>query len=138
MNDEQDIAAGAAALLNTSGIDPIEYKVLVRPDTVENRTKRGIELPDETVDARRRAVSIGTLVAASPYAFNFEAGMEPVIPGTRVLYAKYAGGEIKGPADGITYRVMSDKDILGIIVREGSPDADEAPILHLAGAGMAA
>jgi len=124
--------------LNTSGIQPVEYKVLVLPDEVESKTKKGIIKPDETVDAERRALSIGTLVARSPYAFNFEAGMSPIEPGTRVLYAKYAGGEIKGPADGLRYRIMTDKDILGIIVATGSPDADEVPILHLPNVGIAA
>ena len=124
--------------LNTSGIQPVEYKVLILPDEVESKTKGGIELPDEAVDARRRALSFGTLVARSPYAFGFEANMVPIEPGTHVLYAKYAGGEIKGPADGITYRIMNDKDIMGIIVSTDKIDAGEVPILHLASVGVAA
>lgn len=132
--DTQSATSG----MNTSGIQPREYKVLVRPDEVEEVTKGGIVKAISTVEAEQRAICFGTLVANSPHAFNFEAGMEKIEPGTRVLYAKYAGGEVKGPADGITYRIMNDKDIMGEIVHEGDSVADEVPILHFPGAGVAA
>ncbi len=134
MNDEQNTAAEAATLLNTSGIAPLEYKVLVLPDEVEAITKKGIYKADETIDAEKRAICLGTLVANSPWAFNFDAGMTALLPGTRVLYAKYAGGEIKGPADGRTYRIMNDKDILGEVTHEGQLAGEDVPILHWEGA----
>ncbi|NIP51714.1 hypothetical protein GWN42_07695, partial [candidate division KSB1 bacterium] len=35
-------------LKNTSGIEPLEYKVLVLPDSIEKKTEGGIYLPDQT------------------------------------------------------------------------------------------
>ena len=38
-------AAVAHLTLNTSGIDPIEYKVVVRPEKAVEKTKGGIVIP---------------------------------------------------------------------------------------------
>lgn len=138
MNDEQNIPATVDTSLNTSGLKPKEYNVLVRPDDVEEVTPGGVIRPPEYIDGQKRAISIGTLVAASRLAWNYDPKEEKIVPGTRVLFAKYAGGAIKGPADGVTYRIMKDKDILSEITDENGSASGEAPILHFPGVGVAA
>lgn len=112
--------------LNTSGIEPFEFKVLVRPDEVKSVTKGGIMLAQQTVQAMQFAICKGTLVALSPLAFNYDEGItdsDCPQPGARVLFAKYAGGEVEG-RDGKTYRIMSDKDVMAFLT-------DETPFVNV-------
>ena len=112
------------SMLNTSGIKPWEYKVLIKPDLVPERSKGGIAYSDQIRSNMQMAICKGTIVDMSPLAFNYDVDMTTRIPpearpqiGMRVLFAKYAGGEIEGE-DRITYRMMNDKDILGEVVSE--------------------
>lgn len=109
-----------AAWLNTSGIDPIEFKVVILPKKVEEVTKGGVYLPDSAVDSEKFSTTKGKVIAVSGLAFNYATpdeyetlgGKKPK-PGQTVHYAKYAGVWIKGD-DGVEYLVVNDKDILGI------------------------
>lgn len=103
--------------MNLSGIRPVEFKVLIKPDEVEEKTAGGIIIPDETKDREQHAQMAGTLIEVSPLAFTYEAwpeGSGPPEPGNRVLFAKYAGFSRTGK-DGVEYRVVSDKDITCIL-----------------------
>ena len=113
-------------IINTSGIHPFEFKVLVLPDEFQNvRRWQGpggewheLALPDEHVDMEKRAVYRGTLIAMSPTAFSYETWpVGTVLPkaGDKVLFGKYAGTAIKGPKDGKDYRVLNDKDIIALL-----------------------
>lgn len=101
---------------NTSGIKVIEYKVLVLPDPVEQKTKGGIILTDDTIEQSQAAATRGTVIDVSPLAFNYEADfpqcLKPMV-GTRVIMGRYNGVKIMG-ADGIEYRILNDKDIIGV------------------------
>jgi co-chaperonin GroES (HSP10) len=101
---------------NESGIVPVEYQVLVRPADVPKQTKGGLLLPDEHHERVKWAETRGVLVAASPIAFTFEADMPPECvpkPGDEVIFAKHMGVEIQGE-DGVSYRLMKDKDVLAV------------------------
>lgn len=101
--------------LNTSGIRPTGYKVLVRPKEVEQKIG-SVWIPDDHKEKQEFARQEGVLVAVSPVAFNYEtfpAGTAPQ-EGQTVIYAKYAGFLHKG-ADGVEYRVINDQDIVAII-----------------------
>ena len=77
-----------------------------------------LKLPDEHVDMEKRAVYRGVLIAMSPTAFSYESWPEgTVLPkaGDKVLFGKYAGTAIKGPKDGLDYRVLNDKDIIALL-----------------------
>lgn len=108
---------------NQSGIDPVEYKVLVKPSDFEvdpvfkRAAEQGIKLPAEVVDRELAGQIDATLIAIGGNAF---IDWKPPIPqpGQRVLIAKYAGISVKG-ADGVEYRMLNDKDISGIITKEG-------------------
>ena len=103
------------ALNNTSGIYPVEFKVLVKPDPTETKTAGGIYFPDDVKERRDMAQGKGVLVAAGGNAFeDWEAAPEP---GDRVMYARYAGLEVpeKDSADGKHYRLMNDKDVAAVL-----------------------
>lgn len=100
-------------MTNASGIKPLDVKVVVRPDPVEEKTKGGIILADLTKDRDKYAATRGELVAKGPNAFaEWGEGNAPDI-GARVLYAQYAGSRFKGD-DGEDFIVMNDEDVIGV------------------------
>lgn len=106
-------------MTNTSGVYPTEYKVLVQPVKVEEKTKGGIILPDEHKDREQFAQMEGVLVAISPLAFTYADAKdwgeaEKPKPGDRVMFAKFAGAAIKG-RDGADYRIINDKDVSAVL-----------------------
>lgn len=114
---------GGSCVPGEYGISPVEYKVLVKPSDFEvdpvfkRAAEQGIKLPAEVVDRELAGQIDATLIATGGNAFS---DWKPPIPqpGQRVLIAKYAGISVKG-ADGVEYRMLNDKDISGIITREG-------------------
>lgn len=99
---------------NTSGIYPVEYKVLIRPEKVEEKTKGGIILPETAREKEKYNVTEGTLIAVSPNAFTDPDWLDPPKVGARVLYDRFAGSTVKGK-DGEDYRLINDKEIGAII-----------------------
>lgn len=105
---------------NPSGIEPIEYKVLVRPveETGYVQLKSGFKLlkPDETKERDEHASMEGTITAISPLAFSYEewpkTAQKPSV-GDTVIFARYSGITITG-SDGGKYRIMNDKDIVAV------------------------
>ena len=102
---------------NTSGFQPCEYKVLVKPDKVEE-VQGSIIIPSQICDKEMRQREDVTLVAVGGTAFTEPAWGDPTPkPGDRVKIAKYAGYFFKG-ADGEWYQVCNDKDIAGLVLAE--------------------
>lgn len=103
---------------NESGINPTEYKVLIAPVEVDQKTKGGIIIPDETKDRDQFAQMKGMLIAVSPLAFTYDDwnGQDAAKPkpGDSVLFAKYAGAVVDGK-DGKKYRIVNDKDIAAVL-----------------------
>ena len=107
---------------NQSGIQPKEYKILVLPDKVEEKTKGGIYKPEVARDRDQHAVTTGTLVAISPMAFKFDdwpPQSKELIPkiGDRIVFQKYIGSEIQGK-DKEFYRLLNDRDIYAVLEAE--------------------
>lgn len=103
--------------MNTSGIKPIEFNVLVKQDAVQEKTEGGLFLAEESKDRERHAETRGVLVAVSPMAFTYDdwpEGEEPPKPGAKVIFARHAGTFVEG-VDGEEYRVLKDKDVVGVI-----------------------
>lgn len=101
---------------NPSGIRPLEYKVLVRPEKVEEKTAGGIYIPEPVKDKEQHAQMQGVIIEKSPHAFSYEEwpdGGQPEV-GDMVMFARYAGSAWKGK-DGVDYMVMSDKDIVAVL-----------------------
>lgn len=104
-------------LINQSGIAPTEFKVLVLPDIVAEKSAGGVIYPDGHKDTKQFAEIMGVLIAVSPLAFTY-ADWPPDAarpkPGDRVLFAMYGGRELPGK-DGKKYRVINDKDVIAVL-----------------------
>lgn len=104
--------------MNTSGIQPLDMRVLVKPDPVEAKTAGGIIIPESTKEMQRFATVKATLITVGVNAWA-EARSHPAFtapaPGDRVLIAKYGGVELKGD-DGAEYRILNDEDITALLV----------------------
>jgi len=96
------------------GIKPVEYKVLILPDTIEEKAGTGIIVKAEiTKKGDERMQTRGTLIDFSDMGFS-DWKCDTPVRGSRVEYAMYAGQKIIG-ADGQAYRLMNDKDIAAIL-----------------------
>jgi chaperonin GroES len=102
--------------LNPSGITPVDMRVLVKPDPVEEKIG-SILLTDTAKEKAKYAGTRATLIAVGPNAFKDWGANCGIQVGARVLYAQYSGSEIKGE-DGERYCVMNDADLTCTI--EGS------------------
>lgn len=104
-------------MINPSGIKPIEYNVLLKQDKVEEKSAGGIFIPDDVKERQRHGQTLGQIVALSPMAFSFDewpaSEPKPEI-GQRVVFARHAGTFVDG-LDGEEYRVVKDRDIVGVM-----------------------
>lgn len=100
---------------NPSGIIPVDMRVLVKPDPVEEVTAGGIIKPQTTADREKFAGTKAVLVRAGSNAFKEwgETADKPK-PGDRVHFAQYSGSRIKGE-DGDEYCIMNDADLTSIL-----------------------
>lgn len=99
---------------NASGMHPVEYKILIKPEETEQTSAGGIVLALKTTEREAMAQVRGKLIAVGGNAFSDWEGRVPSI-GDSVWFAKYAGYTVKG-ADGKEYRLANDKDVAAIIV----------------------
>jgi chaperonin GroES len=92
-------------------IKPLGDRVVIRPAQREEVTASGVILPDTAKEKPQR----GTVLAVGPGRVNDDGKRTPpeVAEGAEVLYAKYAGTEIK--IDGEDLLIVSEKDILAIV-----------------------
>lgn len=112
----------------TFWLSPVEFNVVIDPDRVEEgKTAGGILLPPEVQDNKDAAMMMGTLLAVSPLAFNYDTWPEDAKdkrpkPGDRVLFAKFAGTVVQDPSNKRDLRIAKDKDIIAVIHEGGSND----------------
>ena len=106
---------------NKSGIHPVEYKILVLPDKVDDMSG-GLYLPDSSVSRDQTAQERGLLIEVGGNAFEgWDASEDKIIPraGNRVIYSKYSGMQVTGKdldeKRPVIYRVMNDKYIVAIV-----------------------
>lgn len=110
------------ATVNTSGLQPVEYKILILPEQAEETDERlksakaaGLVLIDKTTEREKMAQVKGRLIAVGGNAFVDWIGRVPQV-GDIVYFAKYAGYVIKGD-DGQEYRLANDKDVSAVLTR---------------------
>ena len=92
-------------------LKPLGDRVVVKPAPKEEITKSGIVLPDTAKEKPQE----GTIVAVGPGRLDDDGkrvAMD-VKQGDRVLFAKYAGTEMK--IDDEELLILSEKDILAIV-----------------------
>lgn len=92
-------------------IRPLGDRVVVKPIQREEVTKSGIVLPDTAKEKPQR----GQVVAVGPGRMTDDGKRLPmeVKVGDEVLFAKYAGMELK--IDDEEYLILSEKDILAVL-----------------------
>lgn len=107
--------------VNTSGIIPLDHRVLVLHDKVEEKVG-SIFLPESEKDKQKHAMTNATVIAVGALAWceakhdakNF--GIDARFPeaGDRVKVGKYTGDQHKGD-DGVEYTILNDADVIGLL-----------------------
>lgn len=108
--------------LNTSGITPLDHRLLILPDPVEEKTKGGIFLPNQETDKQKFAQTKATVIALGDMCWaearydaeRFGVNASFPEPGNRVLVGRYTGDTHKG-ADGKDYTVINDVDVIAYL-----------------------
>ena len=92
-------------------IRPLSDRVVIKPANKEEVSAAGVILPDTAKEKPQK----GTIVAAGPGRVLDDGTRQAleVAVGQEVLYAKYAGTEVK--FEGEEYLILSEKDILAIV-----------------------
>jgi chaperonin GroES len=91
---------------------PLNDRLVVEPIEQEEQTSSGLFLPETAKEKPQQ----GKVIAAGPGARD-EDGKRIVMDvqvGDTVLFAKYAGTEIK--MDGKKYLIMKESDVLGVVL----------------------
>ena len=92
-------------------IKPLGDRIVIKVVEETEQTSGGIFIPDSAKEKPQK----GEVVAVGQGKMNEKGEREPmdVKVGETVLYAKYAGTDIK--MDGVEYKILSIKDVLAII-----------------------
>jgi chaperonin GroES len=92
-------------------LKPLGDRLLVKPIEQEEKTASGIILPETAKEKPQE----GEVLAVGPGSRKEDGSRieMDVAVGNRVLYAKYAGTEIK--MDGVKYLILRESDVLAIV-----------------------
>ena len=92
-------------------IKPLADRVVIRPAQREEVTASGVILPDTATEKPQR----GTVLAVGPGTRNDDGTRTPleVSEGAEVLYAKYAGTEVKVAGEDLL--IVRGSDILAVV-----------------------
>jgi chaperonin GroES len=94
-----------------AALQPLADRVVVRANEREEMTLSGIVLPDTAKEKPQE----GTIVAVGPGRLNDKGVRVPleVKSGDTVLYAKYAGTEIKNGGEELL--ILKESDVLAVL-----------------------
>lgn len=110
-------------MINTSGYSVPEYRILILPDVVEEKTAGGIIIPDSTKDDLQGAKTLATIIDIGEKAFdqgtNRKWKKKPKV-GDKILIPSYEGYRLSKDQtkDGKEYRIILDRNILAIQIDE--------------------
>ncbi len=96
-------------------LQPLANRVVVKPIEEEERTPSGLVLPETAKEKPQK----GEVLAVGPGEWNDEGDERipmSVKVGDKVIFAKYAGTEVK--VDGEKLLILRESDILAIITEE--------------------
>ncbi len=109
-------------------IEVFEFNILVLPRELEEKTASGVYMPETSREREDEAGIEGMIVATGEFAFHWEDPSGEVLPwrntpqpGDVAMFARYAGGRNFVGKDGRKYRIMKDKEILGVRRQAASP-----------------
>ena len=97
----------------TTTITPLDDRVLVLPDSAEEKTASGLYLPE----GAKEKPQTGKVVAVGPGKLTDagERGALSVKKGDTVLFGKYGGSEIE--LDGVEHKIMRESELLGVVTK---------------------
>ena len=92
-------------------LKPLQDRIVIKVIEDTEQTAGGIFIPDSAKEKPQK----GEVVAVGEGKTNDKGEKEPmgVNVGDIILYAKYAGTEVK--IDGVEYKILSIKDALAIV-----------------------
>lgn len=99
----------------------VGFRILVRPDPIEEMTASGIIIAaDEKLERGAQVTGIVLDVGPEAFrAFNKAAGFTQYVPwvkeGDHVYYAKYAGKRVIDPETKEELLFLNDEDIAGLV-----------------------
>ena len=91
-------------------LQPLEDRIVVRPNESEEKTASGLVIPDTAKEKPQE----GEVLAVGPG--RFEDGQRlplDIKVGDKVIYSKYGGTEVK--YNGEEYLILSSRDVLAVI-----------------------
>jgi chaperonin GroES len=92
-------------------LKPLADHVVIRPLEAEDKTPGGIVLPDTAKEKSTKGEVIA--VGSGRVLANGRVIALSVKPGDKVIYAKYAGSEVK--VDGKELKIVQESEILAIV-----------------------
>lgn len=92
-------------------LKPLGDRIVVQPIEREQRTPTGIYLPDTAKEKPQEGKVVA--VGSGRLLKNGERVPVSVKVGDRVLFAKYAGTEVK--INGVEYLIMNENEILAVV-----------------------
>jgi len=99
---------------NESGINPVGWRVLVKPKEVMEKSSGGIILATEkTKEREQMSNTTGIVISMGDQCYADEPSPWCKV-GDKVIFAKYAGLLYKG-RDGEQYRMVNDHDVTGTL-----------------------
>ena len=93
-------------------LQPLGDRVVIRALVKEEKTKSGIFLPDTATKEKPQDGEVVAVGNGRLLEDGTRSKMEVAV-GDKVIFAKYAGTEVK--YDGVDYLLLSEKDILALI-----------------------
>ena len=106
---------------NTSGWEALDFKVFIKKDEIQEKTKGGIVIPNAAMDLEEWNICMGVVVSIGSNAFSqgrrddgcfYMWDRRPEV-GDRVIVKDMTGMKFVGD-DGETYFVYPDKDIIAV------------------------
>jgi co-chaperonin GroES (HSP10) len=110
-------------MINTSGYDVLEYRILILPDVIEEKTAGGIIIPESSKDDLQASKTLATIVYIGEKAFDQGTDKEwkkkPKV-GDKILIPSYEGYRLSKDQtkDNKEYRIILDRSILAIQTNE--------------------
>lgn len=99
-------------MIKKLNIKPLGDRILIRPTSIEEKTKSGIIIPDTATKERPEE---GEVLAIGPGKLDENGKRIPmeIKKGQKVMFTKYGPSEIK--VDGEELLILKQEDILAII-----------------------
>lgn len=92
-------------------VKPLYDRILVKRVEEETKTAGGLFIPDTAQEKPQSGVVVS--VGSGKVLEDGRVQKLDVKPGNKVLFAKYAGNDIK--IDGVEHLIMREEDILAIV-----------------------